>query len=334
MPKLSHAKVEHIRGKRGQSLLLFITDRCPVGCAHCSVDSRPDSPSITDFSLFESVLTGICSLPGLMLVGISGGEPFVERRGLTLAVDRLSSAGLAIGLYTSGVWARNDPPEWVYPVISKVSCVYLSTDAFHEESINAEQFVKAARVIANEGTWLIVQVLDLPEMVERAKTLLERAFGSKFGGRADLNLIPPLPYGRANSLFATKRIWQGQTFGTCRAVKSPVVRYDGTITACCNEQVIMGLGPDRLRTRCADAEEVREALTMFSKDPMLQVIGGVGVGALTYLPEFSDLAKKSFPSICTLCWALQDRVLPLGDRLDNMMKAMSLTAQEVNDAAN
>ena len=83
--RLTHAEVERCRRKPGESVLLFITDRCPVGCAHCSVDSRSDSPTISNFDLFAQLLDGICEQTDLQVVGISGGEPFAERRGLTLA---------------------------------------------------------------------------------------------------------------------------------------------------------------------------------------------------------------------------------------------------------
>src|SRR5688500_5951792 len=92
-PKLTHADIENIRSNRGRSMLLFITDRCPVGCLHCSVDSRRDSPTISDFALFEEILSWICENPELEVVGISGGEPFVERRGLTMASQVLADSG-------------------------------------------------------------------------------------------------------------------------------------------------------------------------------------------------------------------------------------------------
>ena len=54
--RLGWQEIEDIRNERGRSTLLFITDRCPVGCAHCSVDSRRDSPTITDFELFGEIV--------------------------------------------------------------------------------------------------------------------------------------------------------------------------------------------------------------------------------------------------------------------------------------
>ena len=95
-----------------------------------------DSPTITDFELFGEILDWICEQDALEVVGISGGEPFVERRGLTLAVRRFTDAGKRVVLYTSGVWAtRPQPPAWIAEVLDRATTVCLSTDAFHEEGV-------------------------------------------------------------------------------------------------------------------------------------------------------------------------------------------------------
>ncbi|MED3997954.1 4Fe-4S cluster-binding domain-containing protein [Peribacillus frigoritolerans] len=324
MKRLKYTEVESIRSTPGRSLLLFITDRCPVGCEHCSVDSRPNSATIRDSELFESIVEGICYDEKLSMVGISGGEPFVERKGLTLAVNRLVSAGKDIVLYTSGVWARSIIPQWIRDVLALVNCVFLSTDAFHNKTVNDDQFVLAARTLAEEGVWIIVQVLNIPEMVARAEELLCRAFGKDYRELAEINLVPPLPYGRGKEIFNLGTNREGDEFGPCKSLAAPVVRYDGTISACCNEQVIMGLGPNRLRKRCSSGSDLKKALKDISEDPLFNVMNELGVGTLTYHPKFSELAHQQFPSICKLCWAIQQDALPLGDRSDRLLTSISM----------
>lgn len=330
MGRLMLAEVERRRNTPGRSLLLFITDRCPVGCAHCSVDSRRDSATIADFARFEAILAGICAQPRLTLVGISGGEPFVERRGLTLAVDRLVAAGKDLALYTSGVWATAAPPRWIREVIRPASCVFLSTDAFHAASVDEGRFVRASRTIAGEGVWIIVQVLHLPAMVARAERLLRTAFGEAYGDRAELSLIPPLPYGRGAAVFAPRERRAGAAFGACGSLAAPVVRYDGVVTACCNERVITGHGPERLRRRCASADDVTVGLAALRADPLLRVIGGIGAGALTDHPRFADFAARKFSSICELCWASQARARE--DEADRLLTAMATIGPEAVEA--
>jgi organic radical activating enzyme len=328
MSRLTLTEVESIRNIPGQSLLLFITDRCPVGCAHCSVDSRKNSPTITNFPLFESIIIDICTQPKLSLIGISGGEPFVEQQGLVFAVDRLAKAGKEIALYTSGIWATSNPPKWIRSVIRQASCVYLSTDAFHSETVNDDRFVRAIQAIAKEDTWVIVQVLNLSEMVQKVQILMQRAFDGEYNNWAEISLIPPLPYGRGRSLFARPQCLYGKRFGPCNLLGSPVVRYDGIVSACCNEEVIMGGGSERLRQRCTIADQMGEILEKFTRDPVLQVINKVGPGALTYHPQYANLAQQKFASTCDLCWSIQKQSLPLGDCSNQLLNAITLLEQE------
>jgi hypothetical protein len=324
MRRLTLAEVNQIRSIPGRSLLLYITDRCPVGCAHCSVDARVDSPTIRDFALFEQIVAGICGQPGITTVGISGGEPFVERRGLTLAIERLAEADKEIVLYTSGIWANASVPDWIAHALRPVSCVFLSTDAFHAAAIDDARFVCAARTIAKTGVWLIVQVLKLPDMVQKAQDLLQQAFGDDYHQYAEISLIPPLPYGRGALVFHQKASRPGTSFGACSALSAPVVRYDGQITACCNEQLIKGLGPERLRQPCRSALDVGETLGRFRSDPVLNIIGGMGAGALTQHPRFTDLAEQNFSSICELCWAAQARVIEPEEHADQLLGVMAM----------
>jgi hypothetical protein len=141
---------------------------------------------------------------------------------------------------------------------------------------------------------------------------------------AELSLIPPLPYGRATALFAWAERQAGARFGACNSLAATVVRYDGLVSACCNERVIMEQGPARLRRRCGSGDEVGEAVDDFRSDPLLNVIGGMGAGALTQVPPFADLAEAEFPSICELCWALQRRAGPLGDESARLVTAMAV----------
>jgi hypothetical protein len=321
---LKLAEVERIRRTPGRSVLMFLTERCPVGCAHCSVDARSDSPTIRDFDRFEAVLAGVCATPELDIVGISGGEPFVERRGLRLAVDRLNHAGKRIVLYTSGVWAGPRIPEWISSVLRRTNCVFLSTDAFHADSIEDDRFVHAAQTVAAADVWIVVQVLAIPAMVQRAEHLVESAFGRDWSEHAELSFIAPLPYGRGASVFENQPASRaGSGFGACHALAAPVVRYDGVVSACCNERVIVGWGPERLRRAFSSDFDIHQVMSGLRADPLLRVIQGLGAGFVTEHPLFADLAQREFASICDLCWAVQSRAAESDTEADPLLHAMA-----------
>lgn len=310
MRRLSIADIDAARGTRGSTALLFITDRCPVGCGHCSVDSRPDSPRIRDFVRFGQVVEALCA-SGYQLFGISGGEPFVERRGLTHATERFAAAGKDIAIVTSGVWATSaDPPQWTKRVLRRCGAILLSTDDYHASGVSDLRFRHAARAVAGEGVWLVCQVIDTGAQLDRATALLADAFGPGWADFAEIKPVPLLPHGRAASFFDPAATTPGRDFGPCRIARSPVIRYDGTMSVCCNEAVIMGRGPEPLRRRCTDAAEVSAALAAFDRHAFFRAVGDVGPGLLTADPRLADLAEPGYRSICDLCWSMVDR---LGD---------------------
>lgn len=321
--RMKHEDVDQIRRTRGRSMLLFITDRCPVGCQHCSVDSRPDSPTISDFGLFEDILDWMCDNGDLEVIGISGGEPFTERRGLELASRRFSEAGKRQVIFTSGVWATGPAaPGWIRDILARCCCVYLSTDAFHARTVADDRFIRAAQAISAAGPWIVVQVLDHGEATSRAERLLREAFGDGWTELAELNVIAPLTNGRGAGVFTRLARSPGHSFGPCSLVRSPMVRYDGLVTGCCNESVIMNLGPTRLRHRVGSKAELASAVQRFHADSLLRVIGGVGLGMLTEHPRFADLAEDKFSSNCQMCWKVLDRA-PDGEPPDRLIDAIS-----------
>jgi hypothetical protein len=276
--------------------------------------------------LFSRLVDGICAAESVQLVGISGGEPFVERRGLTLAMRRLSAAAKNVALYTSGIWARaGEQPAWIREILPMASCVLLSTDGFHAKTVDEARFASAARAIATAGVPVIVQVLNKPSEVAEAKRLLTAAFGGGWAEFADLSYIEPLAYGRGESIFARPLARPAAELGACTLLAAPVVRYDGTVAACCNEPVIMGRGPDRLRRKVTSEAGLADALGAARDDALLRAIATVGAGAVTAHPAYRHLAPTPVRGICDLCWRLQEATqAPLGDRGDRVLALLPM----------
>jgi hypothetical protein len=270
------------------------------------------------------IVNWLCSKVEIEVVGISGGEPFVERRGLMLVSSRLTDAGKKQVIFTSGVWAKSTTPCWIRDVLARCSCVYLSTDVFHSPSVGDARLIQAMDAVAAAGTWIVCQVLDHDGAVERAERLLRVAFGEQWAAHAELNCIVPLTNGRGANIFTRNTSLPGHAFGPCSLVASPMVRYDGLVTGCCNESVIMNLGPSRLRKRANSECDLSTAVQEFNADPLLEVIREAGLGALTKHPRFADLADERFTTNCELCWKMLYR-LPeeaRSDRLINVMAAI------------
>ncbi|MGN9844161.1 hypothetical protein ACTMTI_39150 [Nonomuraea sp. H19] len=314
---LTYECIEAARRRRWASALLYLTDRCPVGCAHCSVDARPDGPRISDWPLFEQVVSVLCSVESFEIVGISGGEPFAERRGLAFATQELVEAGKSVVLYTSGYWG--DPAPWVRRVLGRSSCVVLGTDAFHAARLAGDRVLSAIKAIADAGCWLVLQTIGAEH---EAESLLARALGASWRDHAEIHVTGLLPVGRARGLRAVLPARAGRTFGPCTVADAPVVRYDGRVSACCNETVITGGGPASLRRHARDAAGLRATLDSFKADPLLGFISTHGPGPLTHLAGLED---REFRHICQVCWRLMGR---LGENRGGSITALALLTGE------
>lgn len=288
MRRLRLADIDRLRRTRGRTALLSITERCPVGCAHCSVAARPDSPRITDYALFAEVLAGIGQEPDLEVVAISGGEPFAERRGLVMAVEAFAVAGKDVVIFSSGAWPA---APWVTRVLERTSTVVLSTDSFHRAAVDLARFRRAVSQAAEAGCHVIVQVLDEADRVPVLHGV-------------EIKVITPLRAGRGRDVFTITRRYGVAELGPCPLTASPTVRYDGVVTGCCNESVIMGGGPRALRRTATTAAQVRAAMAAFRDDPLLRAVGTVQPSDLVRLPPFAPLARERYPDTCGLCWRL------------------------------
>lgn len=322
-PALTLAEADRIRARRQQAVLLYLTDRCPVGCSHCSVSALRDGPRPgreLDRELVVRLVDELCDTPRVRLVGISGGEPFTERRMLGEVTARLAGAGKLIVLYTSGVWGRTDgtAPDWTRTVLARASCVVLSTDAQHAERVPQACYVAALRATADAGTWIAVQVIAAQGQRAAAERLLTAAFGAGWNDWAEIRNTELVRRGRAavpqpdgtghGAGNSTGRDTGGglPSAGPCHLAGAPVVRYDGRIAACCNEDVVTGAGPAALQAAAEDPLGLRESLARLRNDPYLRAVRSAGPGALALLPRYREVATAGHGDGCELCWTLLD----------------------------
>jgi hypothetical protein len=321
---LTLADIDAIRVQRLRSALLYLTDRCPVGCAHCSVSALPRGARPADAELLESLVDGICASASITLVGISGGEPFTERRALQEVTSRLSAAGKRLVLYTSGNWGRDDgtAPPWTRAVLTRAATVVLSTDRYHADRIPPARYVAAVTAAAAAGSWIAVQTTGPAASAER---LLTSAFGNSWRDRAEIRVTTLLSRGRATSLpapgGATTAGRPGRDYGPCRLASAPVIRHDGRLTACCDENVVTGHGPAHLHATARTAAGLARHLAAFRDDPYLAIIAAAGPGALTRLPRYREIGDSYHDDICSACWAL----LRGGANQDPAVRAIGLT---------
>jgi hypothetical protein len=300
---LRFSEVERLRNTPSTSLLLFLTDRCPVECAHCSVESLRNSPSISDYEKFRSLMADIASISDLRMVGISGGEPFAERKGLQMAVEMLREANLNIVLYTSGYWAKKGTPAWVEEILAQVGTVFISPDAYHTARLGFDTLVRAMHAVVDSGASVILQLVQDANSESYIQDLLTQLEPGQ--PRPEINLVPLLPYGRSSLRVSTLK--GPAELAPCRALDSPVVRYDGKAIACCNEGIIMGRGPKRLNTPfIPGSEQLAQTIQSYKSDAWLGAISSAGPSVISGLPQIHPhLNEKGYRDTCDFCWQMQ-----------------------------
>ena len=116
-------------------LLVAVTNRCPLACAHCSASStpagqEPDAAALTGF--VDSFRTG--RAPRVLM--LTGGEPLL-RPGLVAALARRARpAGTRTAVLTGAFFAvRDGLADPVLDVIDAVDHFSVSIDAFHEREV-------------------------------------------------------------------------------------------------------------------------------------------------------------------------------------------------------
>jgi organic radical activating enzyme len=310
----------------GRTALVYLTDRCPVGCAHCSVNSTATSARVSDHQFLQRIVRDLATKVELHSVGISGGEPFIERTALTQTVDTLTDAGKLVIPYTSAVWA-NSVPRWVQHVLERSAAVVLSTDTFHDDGVSQEQVRRAMEAIVAAGARLILQVVDVEQSVERALDLVTDCFGASAPDVADVTVVPLIGVGRGTTLVTMRTGMRPDRMQACRAAASAVVAYDGRITPCCNESLINGDGPAALRPLVSDPKEFLSTLDDLTASPLLTMMRTAGPAGVVSLPGFADLGEHTFGSLCDFCWKAHERQTTLSDADSRVLRAAAVIAR-------
>jgi hypothetical protein len=138
--------------RNGESQMLpghlgvLVTDRCPVNCSHCILESRPDSGSDLDIDKFVAWVEHASPEIPIKSVCLTGGEPFFLYDLLIELCRRLSSLDLVVGVLTSAYWAVSDAKtkELLATLADAgLSAFSVSVDEHHLSHIPATNLIRA-----------------------------------------------------------------------------------------------------------------------------------------------------------------------------------------------
>lgn len=311
------AELMSLRPVPSAGLLLTVTARCPLHCAHCSTAStmasgEPDAGQLLRFvGSFDSE-----HRPSVLM--LTGGEPLL-RPGLTADLARTArAAGTRSALLTGAYFAaRGSVPPALMRAITSVDHFSVSVDAFHEREVSRAHVFAVVRRVLEAGVACSFHVVGRgagDPYLEDVTADIRRSFGD----RVPMLVNSLRPVGRAAS-------WAGARAPApapgrvlpCAMAAWPVAAADGTVLACCNQTVVdRRPAPAHLTVGHIADDGWAEVSERMRSRPALRMIRAVGPSHLRDRYGAGGAAGPR-PGYCAGCRALGDRpeVLAAADRL-------------------
>lgn len=301
----------------GSAVFVTLTRQCPLGCAHCSTMSTTrtaDYPPASQLERFISTFTA-AERPEFLLM--TGGEPLLRPGLVRILAEAARAAGTRSYLLTGAFFTREGvgprsaddrvvTPAGLRTVLDTVDHLAVSIDAFHEVEVPRERVFRLLHERLAAGQDVSVQTCgtgpDDPYVEE-----LTQQVRAEFHDRVPLLVSTLRPVGRGRDLRGAVLATPSPAGGgpsdrralPCEFAAWPVVAFDGTVSACCNQEVLDGTPPEHLRLGHIGSttwSEVHQALTA---SPVLRALRTRGPLQLADAGSGADY--------CGVCRTLSDR---------------------------
>jgi pyruvate-formate lyase-activating enzyme len=289
----------------GAGVSLALTRRCPLSCAHCATNSMMSSEQVAGAVLLRFVDTFGTQDPP-QLLAMSGGEPLLRPRLVQELAERAHAVGTASTVLSGVFFARGRGriPAAIQAAIDELDHFSVSLDVFHEREVPRANVLRVLDTVLAGGTDVSIQVVGLSAddpYLEEVTDEVRRVFDDrvpmfvntvKARGRAADWLDAPLPAPLEQA-----------SADPCMLASWPLVGWDGTITACGNDDVVDGPAPEHLRLGHAATDGWPQIQARCRASSMVRAIRLYGPEQMA--ERFAAAATCS-GDFCTTCMALSD----------------------------
>ncbi|MFF8439519.1 radical SAM protein [Streptomyces californicus] len=229
-------------------LLIGLTRRCPLSCAHCSTGSDLFTREEPDPGQLERFVGSFTEENRPDVVMLTGGEPLL----LPGLAERLSTlarrAGSRTALLSGMFFARGGGlrggrngkplPPAILRAVRSVDHFSASLDVHHEREVSRADVFRALRRVREEGVAVSLHLTGTgaadPYLAD-----LTRAVREEFGGAVPCLVNEVRPFGRAASWARAARTGPDPAEASpCSMAAWPVVGFDGRVLACCNQDTV------------------------------------------------------------------------------------------------
>jgi pyruvate-formate lyase-activating enzyme len=269
------AEIVGLRPVPAAGLLVTLTQRCPLHCAHCSSASTmlDPAPAANDLVRFVgSMRRG--DRPEIVMM--TGGEPLLRPDLVVELAATARRAGTRSAVLTGAFFAaRPVPPTRIRTALRAVDHVSVSLDAYHEREVARADVFRLLRWVLDAGVPVSLHVVaaspddDYPDDLARAT---RRALG-----RIPMLVNVIRPVGRAAAWAAGPAVAAGGRVAPCAMAAWPVVAADGAILACCNQDTVDRRPvPDHLALGHVASDDWPAVRQRVTASPVLRLIRAVG----------------------------------------------------------
>ncbi|MBI3963999.1 MAG: radical SAM protein [Chloroflexi bacterium] len=300
------------------AVFLTVTRRCPLTCAHCSTNSLMSSEEHSA-NLFLRFVESFTPTDRPDLVLLMGGEPLLRPALVDGIVERAHAVGSKVALISGMFFAREArTPPAIARVIAKVDHFTASLDVFHEQQVPRKAVFDAVRPLVDRGQQASFHVVGR----DAADPYLTDVIGDircSFDDRVPIMVAELKPVGRAQT-WVESAVVTSPGDGSpepCPLAAWPVVTFDGTVVACCNQAIVDGPAPPHLRLghvaddgwgtirdRCLGAPMVR-AIRLFGPEHVASRYGGKKIACDGYCSTCRQLSQD--PAIAAVLTPLMAR---------------------------
>ncbi|WP_329190720.1 radical SAM protein [Streptomyces sp. NBC_01428] len=303
------AEIIELRPVPAAGLLATLTRRCPLSCAHCSTSSGPRGED-TPGGALRRFVAGFTPADRPEVLMLTGGEPLL-RPALVADLAALASAAGTRTSVLSGMFFAGEGrvPDRILRALRNVAHFSASIDVFHEREVPRAAVFRAMHRIMESGIDVSFHVAGTAED-DAYLADVTRSIRSEFRDQAAVLVNHVRPVGRAASWATARTVPLRDTAETgplsdvppapCAMAAWPVVAFDGTVAACCNQVVVDARPvPDHLRLGHIAEDDWAAVRRRCQESPVLRTVRTAGVGscadcrALARRPGALEAAERS-----------------------------------------
>ncbi|WP_328737691.1 radical SAM protein [Streptomyces bobili] len=286
------AEIIELRPVPAAGLLATLTRRCPLSCAHCSTSSGPRGED-TPAEALRRFVGGFTAGDRPEVLMLTGGEPLLRPALVGDLAELAASAGTRTSVLSGMFFATEGPvPDRIMRALRHVAHFSASIDVFHEREVPRAAAFRAVHHIMDSGIDVSFHVvgnsMDDPyladitasiraEFRDQAAVLVNHV---RQVGRAAVRTVPLPGAGEQAVEWAGEGAAAEGRPAPCAMAAWPVVGFDGTVTACCNQRVVDARPlPEHLRLGHIAVDDWPRIRRRCQESPVLRTIRTAGVGS-------------------------------------------------------